>query len=203
MDPASWDARYAATDLVWGVEPNRWVSDVLAGRPAGSAVDLGCGEGRNAIWLAETGWTVTGVDFSGVALDKAATLAQRRGVTVRWVRADATTWASEQPVDLVVVAYLQLRAAERRQAHRAAAEALAPGATLLVVGHDTTNLTDGVGGPQDAGVLFSPADVLTDTEGLGLTAVRAERVRRPVDTPSGTRDAIDALIELRRPTAGR
>lgn len=94
---AGWNARYSATELVWSAEPNRWVSEVLAGRPAGTAVDLGCGEGSNAIWLAEQGWTVTGADFSDVALDKATALADRRGVTVRWIRGDATDWSAEQP----------------------------------------------------------------------------------------------------------
>lgn len=195
MNAAGWDARYAGTDLVWSAEPNRFVAETLTGRPPGTAVDLACGEGRNAIWLAEQGWTVTGVDFSPVALDKAAHLAAARGVEPTWVCADATTWIPTHPADLVLVAYLQLPADQRRAALRAAAAALRPGATLLVVAHHSANLTEGTGGPQDPAVLYTPDDVLADTAGLGLLTIRADRVQRP--TATGT-DAIDTLVELRR-----
>lgn len=64
MDSAGWDTRYGATDLVWGGEPNRFVAEEFTGAPPGRALDLGAGEGRNAIWLASLGWQVTAVDFS-------------------------------------------------------------------------------------------------------------------------------------------
>lgn len=198
MDAADWDARYAKTELVWTATPNRWVVETLAGRPPGTAVDLACGEGRNAVWLAGQGWQVTGVDFSIAALRKAAALAWRGDVDVEWVHADATTWAAEQPVDLVVIAYLHLPEAQRRRAHRAAAAGLAPGGTLLVVGHDTANLTEGVGGPQDRTLLFTPTDVLADVAGMGLHTVRAEQVTRTVKSGDGVLRATDALAELRR-----
>lgn len=197
MDDAAWDARYSATELVWTAEPNRWVTEVLTGRPPGTAVDLACGEGRNAIWLAEQGWAVTGVDFSAAGLDKARALAHQRGVHVDWQRADLADWRPRQPVDLVLLAYLQVPEQLRRPVHRAAAQALRPGGTLLVIGHDSTNLIDGVGGPQDPTVLFTSNDVLADVDGLGLTVARAERVHRPVD--GQPRPAIDALVELHRP----
>ncbi len=196
MEAAAWDARYAGTELVWSAEPNRFVAEVLGGRPPGTAVDLACGEGRNAVWLAQCGWTVTGVDFSAVALEKAAHLAEARGVRVEWVLADATTWVRPQPVDLVVVAYLQVPAAARRTVLRGAASALRPEGTLLVVAHHSANLTDGAGGPQDPAVLYTAEDVVADTAGLGLRAVRAQRVERP--TADGS-VAVDALAELRRP----
>ena len=197
MDATAWDARYAATELIWTAEPNRWVTEVLAGRPPAAAVDLACGEGRNAIWLAERGWSVTGVDFSAAALDKARALARQRGVAVDWQHADLANWRAQQPVDLMLLAYLQVPQELRRSVHRAAAQALPPGGTLLVIAHDSTNLTHGTGGPQDPAVLFTAADVLADVEGLALTTVRAERVDRPVE--GQPRPAIDALIELRRP----
>ena len=73
------------------------------------------------------------------------------------------------------------------------------GGTLLVIAHDSKNLIEGVGGPQNLHVLFSPADVVHDVEGCGLEVVRAEQVLRPVDTPEGPRVAIDALVRLSRP----
>ena len=205
-DSRAWDERYAARDLVWGAEPNRWVAQETSDLRPGRALDLAAGEGRNALWLASRGWRVTAVDFSGAALDRGRRLAAAQPAEVAdrltWVHADVGT---HQPApgsfDLVVVAYLHLPAAQRRAALRHAAQALAPGGTLLVVGHDTTNLTDGVGGPQDPRILFTPDDVLADLAAVGLEPVRAERVRRPVAQGSdgGTAHAVDALVLLRRP----
>jgi hypothetical protein len=78
-----------------------------------------------------------------------------------------------------------------------------PGGTLLVVGHHTANLNEGVGGPQDPSVLFTPDDVVVDLDGCGLTVVRAERVARRVPTDDGgTSTAIDALVRAHRPASG-
>jgi SAM-dependent methyltransferase len=74
VNAEQWDDRYRATELIWGTKPNRWVERELADLPPGSAVDLACGEGRNALWLAARGWQVSGVEFSAVALDKARAL---------------------------------------------------------------------------------------------------------------------------------
>src|SRR5689334_5266073 len=114
MDAAAWDERYAAADLVWSAEPNRFVAEELADLPPGRALDLATGEGRNAIWLARRGWDVTGVDFSQVALDKGRRLAG--DTVVRWVCADATRWEEPASYDLVLLAYLQLPAEGRRAA---------------------------------------------------------------------------------------
>ena len=100
--------------------------------------------------------------------------------------------------DLVCVFYLQLPAAERRTAIARAADAVRAGGTLLVVGHDLLNLTEGWGGPSQPEVLFTPADVVADSAGL-LQVEKAERVRRPVADPAATREAIDALVRARRP----
>lgn len=207
MDRAQWDERYDTEELVWRAEPNRFVVREVEGMPPGRALDLACGEGRNALWLAERGWEVVGVDFSATGLAKAARLAGHRGVSVTWEAADVRDWDPPHHFDLVLLAYLQLPAPDRRRALAVAAGALGPGGTLLVIGHDTTNPTDGVGGPQDPSVLFGPDDVVADLEGLegpapgpgGLVVERAERVRRPVDTPEGAREAVDALVRAHRP----
>jgi SAM-dependent methyltransferase len=196
MDAAAWDERYAAAPLVWSAGPNQFVASELGELPPGRAVDLACGEGRNAIWLATRGWDVTGVDFSAVAVDKARQLSS----DVEWVVGDALTWAG-QGYDLAVLAYLQLRAHERRTAVRNAWSALVPGGHLLVVAHDSTNLTEGTGGPQDASVLYTAEDVLSDVEGYDV--LRAERVARVVpaaDEHGGEaeRVALDALVHLLR-----
>ena len=197
MDRHAWDERYAGTELLWKADPNRFLVRELADLAPGRALDVACGEGRNAVWLAGKGWTVTGVDFSGVALDKARRLAQQRGVTVEWVNADVVDWAPPQnEFDVVVLMYLQLPKDQRQAVHIRAAGALAVGGTLLVVAHDLSNLRDGYGGPQDPAVLFTPDDVVSDLGGLEI--VRAERVRRPVTTDAGEVEAIDALVRAVR-----
>lgn len=194
MDRSDWDRRYETTELVWTAEPNRFLVEEVAGLAPGAALDLGAGEGRNAVWLARQGWTVTAADFSATGLAKAHQLAEAAGVTITTVTADVTDEVPPGPFDLVVVLYLHLVADERRRALRRAAEVLAPGGTLLVVGHDDTNLTDGVGGPQDPSVLFTADDVAADLEGAGLTIEKAGPVRRPV----GDAVAVDALLRAVR-----
>ena len=207
MDAATWNARYAGSDLVWGAAPNLFVVAEFQGYPPGRALDIACGEGRNAIWLATRGWQATGIDFSPVGLDRAAELAADAGVAdrVEFVVGDVVAGPLPPgPFDAVIVAYLQLPAPQRRAALRRAAQVVAPGGTLLVVGHDTTNLADGVGGPQDPAVLFTPEQVQADLADLpDLTTEKAERVRRPMATSDGQRVAIDALVRARRTTGER
>ena len=201
MDQIAWDERYAGPELVWGSGPNRFVAEELAALPPGRAIDLGTGEGRNAIWLAERGFTVTGVDFSRVGLARAAGLAAGRGVSVDWVHADLLDY---QPppgrYDLVLIAYVQLPADRLTKLARTAASALAPGGTLLAVGHDRDNLTRGHGGPQDLSVLWTPQAVTAGLE--GLTVQQAGQVTRTVPTPDGDRFAIDTLVRAVRPVPG-
>jgi SAM-dependent methyltransferase len=193
-----WDQRYSRPDLVWGADPNRFAAEELATLRPGRAIDLGTGEGRNAIWLAERGWRVTAVDFSAVGLARAARLAAERGVSVDWMHADLLNY---QPApggyDLVLIAYLQLPSASLARVLRAAAAAVAPGGTLLVIGHDRDNITRGHGGPQDPDRLYTPETVTAELD--GLTIRRAERVPRPVRTPEGERTAIDTLVRAERP----
>jgi SAM-dependent methyltransferase len=203
MRASDWDQRYATAEYVWRTEPNQFLPPEVAGLPTGRALDLAAGEGRNAVWLASQGWQVTGVDFSHAGIAKGARLAVDQGVTVEWRCADVTTWTPSPVFDLVVVFYLQLAAGERRAAFERAARALAPGGTLLIVGHASVNLTEGVGGPQDPSVLYSPDEVAADLEGAGIVGLvidRAAHVRRRVETPNGDRDAIDCLVRAHRTT---
>ena len=199
MDRNTWDERYAATPLVWSAGPNQFLEEEAADLAPGRALDVACGEGRNALWLAEQGWRATGVDFSSVAIEKARTLATERGLDAEWVVADVTTWEpNHHGFDLVVVLYLQLAAAERAAAYSRAAQAVAPGGTLLVVAHDLDNLEHGHGGPKDPAVLTTPESVVAV---IGdLVVERAERVRRTVTTDTGPVDAIDTLVRARRAT---
>ena len=200
MDSASWDRRYGGRELVWTANPNRFLVAETRDLAPGRAIDLGCGEGRNAIWLAERGWQMVGVDFSEVGLQKARELADARSVSVEWVAADLLEYRPEpRAFDLVLVFYLQVPAGERQPILRAAVDAVAPGGTFLLVAHDSTNLQHGYGGPQTPAVLYTAHDVVDDLDGAGLQIERAERVERPVKTPDGERVALDALVRARRP----
>ena len=200
MDAADWDARYATAELVWTAAPNTFLVSEVDGLLPGRALDLACGEGRNAVWLAEQGWASTGVDFSAVGLSKADQLARDRGVTVEWICADVTR--GDTPArgrfDLVVVLYLQVPATARRRALHGAAACLAPGGTLPVVAHDRDHLEHGVGGPQDPAVLYGPDDVVSDLAAgePALEVVRAATVERNV--AGADRPALDCLVRARR-----
>lgn len=205
MDAEAWNERYAGSEPVWSLTPNLFVEDELFLVSPGTAVDLGAGEGRNSIWLAKKGWRVTAVDFSQVGLDRGAALAD--GLPITWVCADATRWVSPLPVGLVLVAYLQLAAEERRAAVANAWRSLEIGGTLLWIAHDSTNLTEGTGGPQDPAVLMTADDVLGDLDAVGATfgVVRAGRVARTVaDNPGHGheheegRTAWDCLVRVVR-----
>ena len=210
MDAEAWDERYADSELVWSVEPNQFVAAECADLPPGRALDLAAGEGRNAIWLARRGWDVTAADFSQAGLDKGRRLAGE--LEIDWVCADVVTGVGldkldhrtglDQPAyDLCVIAYLQLVADERRAAVRRGFASLKPDGTLLVVTHDTTNLTEGTGGPQDPSVLMTAEDVLDDLGGETYKVVRAERVERKVDDGHGGvagATAYDCLVRVTR-----
>lgn len=198
MDADAWNSRYAERDMLWSLEPNRFVEAELADLAPGSALDLACGEGRNALWLAGRGWTVTAVDYSDVAVARGREIGGSRGVEVDWHVADVTRWEPpEGAFDLVVVSYLQLPADERRVVLERAAGAVAPGGTLFVVAHAVRNLTEGAGGPSSAAVLYEVADV-TDVLGGGFVVERGEEVERPMETEDGMAAAIDVLVRARR-----
>ncbi len=190
MDQQSWDERYATADLVWTADANRFVRQECEQLTPGSALDLACGEGRNAVWLATTGWSVTAVDWSSVGLSKGAGLAAAAGVEVDWVHADVLAWEARRVYDLVLLVYLQLPPADRRAALAKAGAVTAPGGSVLVVAHDLSNLIGGVGGPQSADVLWTPDEVALP----GFSAVRSEVAHRP--TTGG--DALDTVVRLIR-----
>ena len=205
MDSEAWDERYAGSELVWSATPNQFVEAALADKEPGRALDLAAGEGRNALGLASLGWKVTAADFSQVALDKGRAVEQTIATEhpIDWVRADVTEWSPDGDYDLVVVAYLQLPADQRAEAVRRAFRALRIGGELFWVAHDSTNLVEGTGGPQDPAVLMTAEDVLSDLGAERFEVLRAERVERVVPQDDGHggeahRTAYDCLAHLRR-----
>ena len=200
MNSETWDARYADADLVWGNEPNQFVRAQCETLAVGVAVDLGCGEGRNALWLARLGWQVTGVDYSAVAIERARTLAaqERPQVANRLtLRVDNVTTVQlrAESVDLALVSYVHLPAEQRSSLMLRAALAVRPGGHVIVVGHDRRNLREGVSGPQDERLLYDPLELRSLFAGIPASRVDlAETVER--HTADGV--ALDTLIRVRR-----
>jgi SAM-dependent methyltransferase len=205
MDADAWNERYAASELVWSAEPNRFVTELVAPLEAGSAADIAAGEGRNAIWLVEQGWRVLATDYSDVAIsrlrERAATVLADRADRLTAVVADATL-AVPGPGDhdLVLFSYLHLPPEQMRAALRAGLDAVRPGGRLVVVGHAGRNLEQGWGGPSDRAVLYDPDEVLANLHPYpGEAVVEVAEIRvRPVDTDGGPREALDTVVVLHR-----
>jgi SAM-dependent methyltransferase len=170
---ASWDARYRERERVWSGRPNAALVREVSGLPPRRALDLGCGEGADVIWLAQQGWQVVGTDISRVALARAAQHAAAAGVADRtdFRHHDLSTSFPEGSYDLVTAFFLHSRGAVSREGIlRSAAAAVAPGGVLLVVGHAEA----GPCGPPADVVLPTPQETLTE---LGLPADGWEVVR--------------------------
>lgn len=132
-----WDDMYRSRPRVWSGRPNPQLVAEAAGLSPGTALDLGCGEGADALWLAERGWTVTAVDVSAVALERAAGHAaeSEAGYRITWLQRDLEIWQPDTTFDLVSAQFLHSTEMPWQRSHRIAADAVQPGGTLLVVGH--------------------------------------------------------------------
>jgi len=194
MQSDEWDSAYAACELTWSVKPHPHVEEELGNLLPGRGIELGCGEGRQAIWLAGRGWKMTAVDFSPVAVDRGRKIAERHGIRVDWVVADVLDYDLTAPVDLAMILYLHIHRDEFAGVLAKAATALAPGGTLLVLGWDRQNFTDGLGGPRPPEVLYSIDDLVGALDGLQV--VRADQVLQ-----AGSSSAVDTLLTAKRPDA--
>ncbi len=197
MDAAEWDARYREHDLVWGIQPNRWVEQELATEPPGTALDLACGEGRNALWLAGLGWDVTAVDFSAVAIEKARRSPARdvglsygssrtRSPTARPSR---STWCCCATCNC------------RRPS---GAPRCVPRGAAARAGRDVAGRRARLGEPDRGhrrpagpGGALHGRGLRADLAGTDLVVTRAEAVHRPVE--GAPRPAIDVLFRATRP----
>jgi SAM-dependent methyltransferase len=192
-----WDDRHRAGDFE-GQGPNPTLSSAVAALCPGAALELAAGSGTNAVWLAQQDWRTTAVDWSPVGLANGAAKAAAAGVAVEWLERDLFEWSPPaRAFDLVVIVYLHLPADERGAVYARAAEAIAPGGRMVIVGHDRLNATEGEGGPPDASRLFTPEEIGRELLAAdpGLVVERAEVVRR---VPSPGRAPIDALLLVRR-----
>jgi SAM-dependent methyltransferase len=196
-----WDERHRSGDFE-GRGPNPTLVEAVGALAPGVALELACGSGTNAVWLAQQGWRVTAVDWSPVGLSNARLQADAAGVQLDLQERNLFDWQPPLAAfDLVLMVYLHMPPAERRPIYAAAATAVAPGGRLVVIGHDRSNATEGEGGPPDPDRLFTPREIgeeLLAVDGA-LEVERAEVIRR---RPRPERGPIDALLVVRR-EAGR
>ncbi|MFF0544687.1 class I SAM-dependent methyltransferase [Nocardia thailandica] len=198
-----WEGFYGDREQVWTGNPNPLLVREVPGLTPGTALDLGCGEGADAIWLAHQGWRVTGVDVSSVALTRAAARAQADGVTVTWRRHDLLHDFPEGTFDLVTAQFLHSpveRSGERDQILASAAAAVAPGGRLLIGGH--AGWPSWVTEPPHIAE-FPTIEQVLDRLALGAdwTVETAELVERPSTSPDGVEGTrADSIIRLRRGT---
>jgi SAM-dependent methyltransferase len=149
-----WDERYAAVGRRFSIHPDTAMVELVTPLPPGQALDLGAGEGRNSLWLARHGWTVTAVDGSSVALDRMRAAADAEGLSVSPVQADLGDFLRRgDTFDLVVIANIHPSPEERVVLLRAAVGAVRPGGHLFLVGHHVDSL--GRVGPLDAARLYT------------------------------------------------
>lgn len=132
-----WEERYAGSSRVWSGAPNRTLVEVVSSFEPGRALDLGCGEGADVIWLAQRGWQSTGIDISETAIARARAAASDLGLPqARFDVADLSTWRPDGPYELVTASFLQSPVAlSRPEILRSVADVVAPGGHLLVVAH--------------------------------------------------------------------
>jgi SAM-dependent methyltransferase len=188
MEREDWDRRWEERSHHCHDDPVGVLAAEVGSLPPGRALDLGCGAGRAAVWLAERGWRVTGVDYSEVALR----LARERRADLDWVLADLREYEPEQAAfDLVLVLYVHLPSDERRRLLSRAAAALAAGGTLVVLGHDVDNIGTGAPGPSNPDVLYTPGGIADELAGLEIA--KAERLTRTTDEG----EAVDTLVTAR------
>lgn len=198
---AAWEDRYRAhPSSIWSGNPNAVLVAETADLPPGRALDVGCGEGADALHLAERGWQVEAVDISTVALERAAEHAATRGLQVRWVHTDLMVDPPDEGAfDLVTAHFMQLPEAERRSLYARLADAVAPGGTLLLVGHHPSDMHTAMHRPDLPDMFFTAEQVAADLTPGQWEVVTAEARPRPTTDPEGQPCTIhDTVLVARR-----
>lgn len=196
---AEWDARYGENASgIWSGAPNHALVTEAGGLPPGRALDVGCGEGADAVWLARQGWEVVGLDPSGVALERARSAAEGAGVAVTWVHGqlhEVTDELAESSFDLVSAFYPTLFTDTEPLA--ALTRLVAPGGSLLVVHHADVDPERARAHGFDPTELLSPADVAAGVP-EGWTVAVDERRERLISGGAGAHHADDLVVRLTR-----
>ncbi|MEZ0448191.1 class I SAM-dependent methyltransferase [Cellulomonas sp. ICMP 17802] len=193
-----WDERYSAAERVWSGEPNGSLVAGVAGLTPGRVLDVGCGEGGDAVWLARQGWAVTALDVSAVALDRAAAHARDAGVAVEWVHAGLVeAGLPAGSFDLVSLQYPALLRTPTHDAERSLLDAVAPGGVLLVVHHADVDREEALSRGYDPDDYVGHQDVV-DALGDGWSVEVDERRARAVPTSGQAHHHVDEVLRARR-----
>ncbi|MEP7035272.1 MAG: methyltransferase domain-containing protein [Dermatophilaceae bacterium] len=203
-DETFWDQRYGSSSALWSGRANSHLVTEVSGLSPGSALDVGCGEGGDAIWLAQQGWQVTAADISAVALGRGAAHALEISLEVeqriRWMRADLTEWVPPaESFDLVSAQFMHLPKKQRETIYRRIVASVVPGGTLLVVGHHPFDLQTSVPRPSVPGLLFTASEVaaLLPAE-QWVILVEEARARQTLDPDGRTVTVHDSVLRARR-----
>jgi SAM-dependent methyltransferase len=197
-----WDERYSGADRVWSGRPNQRLVEQVGGVEPGAgatALDVGCGEGADAVWLATRGWTVTGADVSGVALRRAAEQADRAGVADRtsWLRVDVLAGDPlPDGFDLVTAAFVHVPPEDLAPVYGRVAGAVAPGGTLLVTAHHPAD--GALRNPALAHLMLTPEDVVATLAPGRWTVEVAEAQTRVQDVEGTPTTVTDTVVRAVR-----
>lgn len=198
FEQPSWEERYGTPDRVWSGNPNPQLVTEVQDLSPGAALDIGCGEGADVMWLAERGWTVTGLDFSQSGLDKATAVARDAGLAdlTRFEQGDIRTWRPAESYDLISSQFMHLLDGGMRDLLPHLADALNPGGLLLVVGHHPDDLHTGLRHatqPREGpGVMFTPEDLVLAIDADRFDVVGEVRAREQMKdgTPVTVHDSV-------------
>jgi thioredoxin reductase/protein-L-isoaspartate O-methyltransferase len=194
----AWEERYRSSSQNWSGNPNPALIAEIADLPPGTALDAGAGEGADACWLAARGWQVTGIDIATTALDRAAARAREEGLDVAWQQLDLTRDPAPTTYDLVSAFFLHLPAAQRRVAMDHLVTAVAPGGTLLVVGHDPSDMHTGMHRPGLAEMGWTADELAASLGDRWIVDTCGARPRQAVDHEGNDVTIHDAVLRAHR-----
>lgn len=203
FDAAFYEQLYRSRGAVWSGNPNPQLVREVADLAPGTALDIGCGEGADAIWLAARGWRVTAVDFSATAIARAAARAAELGPPVdglvSWLRADLAAWhPGEAAYDLVSAQFFHPATGVRDGVFRRLAAAVAPGGTLLIVGHHPADILARAPQPVPRDAYFTAPEVAATLDSRDWAIVAAEDRARQADAAGHASVIRDVVLRARR-----
>ena len=205
FDQAFWDERYGSRSELWSGRPNPRLLEHASELPAGTALDVGCGEGADAIWLAERGWHVTALDVSPVALQRGARRAAEVNADaadrIDWLQVDLLTWEGPEPgsYDLISAQFMHLPEEPRHALFARLADSVAPGGTLLIVGHHPSDLQTTIPRPPRPELFYDASEIAASLDPREWEIVVAAAPERTATDPEGHDVVIhDAVLRARR-----
>lgn len=195
-----WDERYSSAPAIWSGRPNPVLVEAVGELPAGTALDVGAGEGADALWLAAHGWTVTAVDLSPVALARGEVAARDAGLAERisWQQADALEWTPEPTsYDLVTAQFLHLPQPQLAQTHRRLAAAVRPGGVFLVVNHHPVD-NEKLGRPPMPGMFTLAEEMAAELDPAEWAPIETSAPTRTGGTHQGAHVVTDTVLRAVR-----